>query len=552
MSAIGDVLRLPDCRRIEIGWLASLAGELASTIALLVYAHNEGGAALVAVYGVARTLPAVLVAPSVVGLTDRVAPDTVLRVVVGIRAVLLAIAAAVAWTGGPAFVVIGAAAAGSWLAGTYRPIQASVLPWLARTPAELTAANVVAALAENAGTLVGPILAGAALALFGVPAAIALAAAFVTLGLIALLRLEVPDRGTPDGEERAAPVVAVIAGAADLARIAPPAGLAMLAFSQTFVRGALTVLMVVLAIDVLLIGEAAVGWLTAAMGLGGLLGGVIAGAALSVNRLARGFVAGLVLWGLPLVVLALIPEPITAYLALFVVGIGNAVEDVAMFTLMPRAFRPRFVGRALGALELTAFAGIGLGSVAAPFLAEAFGVLGAIGGIGAALTGLTLLYALSFMRLDAELPVPGPEAGLLRRNPIFSPLPLATVELLATQLTPHRFAAGEVVMREGDPGDGFHLVAEGTASVSVGGEPRRTLGAGDGFGEIALLRDVPRTATVTATGPLVTYALPRDEFLAAIGGSRVAAATAAATADERLAADRRRGGSGRDAGRDGG
>jgi MFS family permease len=237
-------------------------------------------------------------------------------------------------------------------------------------------------------------------------------------------------------------------------------------------------------------------------------------------------------------VLAVVPSPLTAYVALAVAGIGNAVEDVSIFTLMPRAFRPRFVGRALGALELTAFAGIGLGSIAAPVLVESLGVRGALGALGGGLTALAVLYATRFMRLDADLPVPGPEAGLLRRSPIFAPLPLATVELLATQLSAHRFAAGEVVMAEGETGDRFHLITEGTAAVSVGGKARAPLGAGEGFGEIALLRNIPRTATVTAIEPLRTLSLARDEFLAALGSSRLSAEMAAATAEHRLEADR--------------
>lgn len=538
MGAIRDVLRVPDCRRIEGGSFASLAGELAGTIALLVYAYNEGGAALVAIYGVVRTLPAMAITPAVVSSTDRFGPDRVLRITVAARALALAAAAVGAFVGAPAFLVIGAGAMGSWLAGAYRPIQASVLPWLARTPGELTAANVVAALGENAATLLGPVLAGAALALFGVPAAIALSAVLIALGSAMLWRLAVPSRGGSRGDAESAPMGAIAAGAVDLARLAPPAGVTVLVFAQTFVRGALTVLIVVLALDVLLLGDAAVGWLTAAMGIGGLIGGAIAGAVLSVTNLARGFVAGLLLWGIPLTVLAAGPSPLTAYLALTAVGVGNAVEDVSLFTLMPRAFRPRFVGRALGALELTVFAGIGLGSIAAPVLADILGVRGALGALGGGLTALAALYAIRFVRLDADLPVPGPETALLHRNPIFAPLPLATVELLASELTPEQFDAGEVVMAEGEAGDRFHLIADGTAAVSVDGLVRATLGVGDGFGEIALLRDIPRTATVTAIGPLRTFSLSRDEFLVAVGSSPLATASAVATAEDRLAADR--------------
>ncbi|HYI66692.1 MAG TPA: cyclic nucleotide-binding domain-containing protein [Candidatus Limnocylindrales bacterium] len=539
MGAIRDVLRVPDCRRIEGGSFASLAGELAGTIALLVYAYSEGGAALVAIYGVVRTLPAMAITPAVVSSTDRFGPDRVLRITVAARALVLAAAAIGAFVGAPSFLVIGAGAMGSWLAGAYRPIQASVLPWLARTPGELTAANVVAALGENAATLLGPVLAGAALALFGVPAAIALSASLIALGSAMLWHLAVPSRGGASaGDSEPAPMGAMAAGAVDLARLAPPAGVTVLVFAQTFVRGALTVLIVVLALDVLLLGDAAVGWLTAAMGIGGLIGGAIAGAVLSVRNLARGFVAGLLLWGIPLTVLAAAPSTLTAYLALTVVGVGNALEDVSLFTLMPRAFRPRFVGRALGALELTVFAGIGLGSIAAPVLADTLGVRGALGALGGGLTALAALYAVRFVRLDADLPVPGPETVLLHRNPIFAPLSLATVELLASQLTAELFDAGEVVMAEGEAGDRFHLIADGNAAVSVEGVVRATLGVGDGFGEIALLRDIPRTATVTAVGPLRTFSLVRDEFLVAVGSSPLATASAAAAAEDRLAADR--------------
>ncbi|MCV0402356.1 MAG: cyclic nucleotide-binding domain-containing protein [Chloroflexi bacterium] len=537
MGPIRDVLRLPNCRRIEVGWLATLAGEMAGTIALLVYAHAEGGAALVAAYGVARTLPAMVVTPAVVGATDRIAPDRVLRLTVAARAFLLAAAAVTAFVEGPAVVVIGAAVVGSWFSGTYRPIQASVLPWLARTPAELTAANVVAALAENAGGLAGPVVAGVALALFGIPTAIAVAAAFVMIGLLSLVRLEVPDRGHAERGAGETPIAAVAAGAADLARLAPPAGVTILVFGQTFVRGALTVLTVVIAIDVLVMGEAAVGWLTAATGVGGLVGGVAAAGLLSADRLARGFIAGLLFWSLPLVALALVPHPVTAYAAMGVVGIGNALEDVSLFTLMPRAFRPRFVGRALGALELTVFAGIGLGSLAAPLLVDTLGALGALGLLGGGLAALAVLYSVRFARLDATLPKPGPNAPILRLDPIFSTLPMATVELLASRVSEHEFEPGAVVMRQGDPGDRYHVVTDGRATVTVDGEARNELSAGHGFGEIALIRDVPRTATVTATTPLRTISLPRDEFLAAIGSSRLASATAESTAEERLGAD---------------
>jgi CRP-like cAMP-binding protein len=120
---------------------------------------------------------------------------------------------------------------------------------------------------------------------------------------------------------------------------------------------------------------------------------------------------------------------------------------------------------------------------------------------------------------------------------MFAPLPLAVTELLAAALQPRQFPAGAVVLREGEPGDHFHLIADGSAAVTVRGAPRPPLHQGDCFGEIALLRDVPRTATVTAQQPLHTFTLDRAEFLTAILAYPASQAAADALAAQRLATD---------------
>jgi hypothetical protein len=289
---------------------------------------------------------------------------------------------------------------------------------------------------------------------------------------------DVPRRGAKGAGQVAADAAR---GLAELARVAPPAGLAILTFAQTFIRGALVVLIAVLAVKTLLLGQSAVGWLTAAIGAGGLVGGVVATRFVHVTRLGRAFVAGLLLWGLPLAWLALTPAAAVAYLALIVVGIGNAVEDVG-------------------------------------------------------LTLLTLAHARRFVRLDGAMPPPGREVELLRRLAMFASLPLALVELLGTELVPREFDAGTVAVREGEHGDLFYLVVAGTAAVSVQGTPRPALGPGDCFGEIALLRDIPRTATVVADSPLRTLALDRESFLVAVAANTGSRAAADALVTERLAA----------------
>jgi len=537
LGTVRDALQLPDMRRIELGYGLSITGELAGTVALVVYALSAGGAGLVAVYAASRTVAGMGVALVLTGITSRLRRDRLLRWSTGLRMILLAAAALLAASGQPSAAVIAAGAASSALAGTYRPLQAAVLPWLVRTPAELAASNAVTAVMENSGALAGPLLAGGLLAVAAPAAAIAAAAGVLAATSLSLLRLTVPD--TPDLPGRDAVQVArdVASGLAEFLRMAPPGGVAILAFAQTLLRGALVVLIAVLAVHVLALGGSAVGWLTAAFGVGGLIGGAVAAAAVRITRLGRSFIAGMLVWGLPLAFLALRPAAALAYLALAVVGIGNAVVDVSAFTLVTRLAGPRTAGRTLGALEFVALAGLATGSILTPVLLHLFGTRGTLALLGGGLAGLALAHAGRFRRLDQAMPPPDPEAGLLVTLPMFAPLPLAVTEMLAAETEPRHFPAGTVVIREGEPGDHFHLIIEGSATVSVHGAPRPSLHRGDCFGEIALLRDTPRTATVTAERPLHTVALGREQFLTAVTGNPASKTAADELAAQRLSAD---------------
>ncbi|HET8820069.1 MAG TPA: cyclic nucleotide-binding domain-containing protein [Thermoleophilaceae bacterium] len=536
MGTVRDALRLPDIRRIELGYGWSVAGELAGTVSLVVYAFGAGGAALVAAYAASRTLAGMVVALVLAGVINRFRRDRLLRWITAARAVLLAAAAAMAALHEPPGAVIALAAASSSLAGTYRPLQAAVLPWLVRTPAELTASNAVTAVMENFGALIGPLAAGVLLVVAAPSAATALAAGVLGVATASLARLTVPETPRLAGGAGHA-IRDVTGGVAEFTRLAPPGGVAILIFAQTFVRGALVVLIPVLAVQVLALGESAVGWLNAAFGAGGLIGGAVAAAAVRFTRLGRSFVTGLLLWGLPLLLLALVTTAVTAYLALVVAGIGNAVQDTGCYTLVTRLAGPRAAGRVLGAFEFVVLAGLATGSILTPLLLHVFGVRGALALLGGGLAGLALAHTVRFMRLDRAMPAPRPEVGLLRDLPMFAPLPMAVTELLAAEAEPRQFPAGTVVTREGEPGDHFYVIVDGSAAVTVHGVPGAPLARGDCFGEIALLRDVPRTATVTAEQQLHTLALGRAEFLTALAGSRASRAAADALATQRLAAD---------------
>ena len=512
-----DAFGQPGIRALGVAWFASLVATFSVTVATLVFAYAEGGAALVAYFGIASTAPGAVLSPVLMGQAARTGSDIVLRRTTALRTLLIVAAAAAAAAELAAPLVVTLVALAVALGSTFRPTQASLLPWLARTPQELTAANVAATVAENSAALSGPVLAGALLTWADSTATMGLAAAFMALATLALARLQAPPEaramtaGPAGGLLREA-----VSGLRALFTVAPPAGIVVVAFTQTFVRGAVMVLLIVLALDELALGESSVGWLNAAMGLGGLVGAAVGARVVRLTRLGRCLIAGILLWALGVLVLGLAPGFLLAFAAIAVFGVGNALEDASGFTLMPRAVGPRLAGQTLGAFELVVMVGVGTGALAAPALAGWLGVRDSLVLLGAALGVVTLGYLFAFARVDREVKQPPPGADLLRGLPIFSPLPIVVVEDLADSLEESHFEAGSPVVVEGSTGERYHLVTEGSASVDVQGVHRRTLGPGDGFGEIALLRDVPRTATVTADTDLTTLSLERKAFLTAV------------------------------------
>jgi MFS family permease len=533
-----DALRQPDIRRLEVAWVLSLTGTFGYTVALLAYAYAEGGSHLVAAYGVASTVPGALLTPVLMSLTDRIGAATMLRATTATRTTLVALAAAFAFADAPGPLVVALAAGAHSLSATFRPTQATSLPWLARTPAELTAATVTATMAENLAALVGPVLAGVVLAAWDAPTAIAVSAGCLLLATTSLLRLSVPDAARPQRTERRGGLVrGVLEGGTALARIGKPAGLVVIAFTQTFVRGALLVLMIVLALDTLALGEDSIGWLNAAIGLGGLAGALVAARVVHMTTLGRCLVVGVGGWGVGVVALSGVPTGVAAFGALVLVGVANAFQDASAFIMMPRLLGPEIAGRAMGAFELVVMAGMGSGALLAPALVDWLGVRGSLLCVGGGLFLTAAAYFAPFARIDREMPQPPPEAALLRTVSVFAPLPLMVIEQLALSAEPHSYTDGDVVTREGEPGDRFYVVTAGTAAVSVGGEARPPLGPGEGFGEIALLHDVPRTATVTASGPLQLLGLAQDRFLSALSGNQVSSEQAHALARQRLTAD---------------
>jgi MFS family permease len=536
-AAFGRVFANPDLRRLQLAAAGSVVGSWAYAVALAVYAYDVGGAAAVGLVALLRFLPSALASPFTSLLADRYPRVRVMLVADLIRAAAMMVAGAAITLDAPAAIVFAVAATSTITSTAFNPAKRAVLPTLARTPDELTAANVVTSTVDSVGLFVGPALGGLLLAatgpdvVFGVNALTFLWSAFL------VARIGADEQRVPARERSERPRLRteLVAGVRTL-REEPAARIVVLLISaQTFVFGALTVLVVVLALEVLDTGASGVGFLNSALGVGGLLGSLAAFALVGRPRLAGSFGLGIVLWGLPLVLVAAWPEPFAALLLFGVIGLANTLVDVSGFTLLQRTVADTVLARVFGVLEGLMTITVGLGAIAAPLLIGVLGDRPALIVTGALLPVLAALSWRALRRIDETAPAPGFELDLLRAVPMFAPLPVATLEHLAGSLDPVDIKAGSAVFRAGDRGDRFYLVADGEVEIALDARPPEAIGRGGWFGEIALLRDVPRTATVVARTDARLLALDRDEFVSAVTGHPESAEAADAVIGARLA-----------------
>ncbi|HTE64825.1 MAG TPA: MFS transporter, partial [Candidatus Binatia bacterium] len=375
-DALRRVLANRDIRRAELAWMLGWAAEWAWLVALLVFAYNAGGVVVVGVLGLARTLPAAILAPVLSTIADRLPRHRVLLGVHTGRAVLIGLAAAAVAFGWSEWVVYLVAPLDALLAVLHRPTHASMLPGLARSPEELVAANVASSTVENVGILAGPAVGGLLIAVatpawwFAVPGAGFVVAAIAVSGIQPAQAL----RRRP----RPSAIETLVGGVRVLVDF-PYAGLVVGLFAaQTLVRGLLSVLLVVASVELLGLGEEGVGYLNSAIGAGGLVGALSTMVLVGRSRLAGTFTLALVLWGTPIMLIGLVPNPLVAIASLAVVGIGNAVLDVSGFTMLQRGVPNAFRGRIFGALEALVMLMVGIGSVLAPVLITGLGIQGAL------------------------------------------------------------------------------------------------------------------------------------------------------------------------------
>jgi MFS family permease len=533
-ASLGEVLENRGIRRIEISWAAGTAADWALLVVLLVVAYDAGGAVAAGILGAVRVLPAIVVTPFSTPLVERFRGDRVLIWINLARSAGSVLIAIVVGSGAPveATYVLAAVVAGA--GSLVRPIQTALLPGLARTPRELVAANVASSTGEAVGTFVGPLLAGILVAATGsVTTTLLVAAAFAAAGVaVTGVHFEQPADARAGRTDRATRFQ--IGDVPRVLRRYPSVTLVVCGFvAQVFVRGLLITFIVVASIELLGLGDTGVGLLNAAIGIGGLIGALGALGLGSRSQLGRVFVVALACWGLPLVLIGAWPVAALALAALVVTGVSNAVLDVSGFTLVQRGVRNEDRVTIFGAMESLFGVALLAGSLLAPVLLAVLGIRAALVVAGLALPTLALLTWRPITGWAQRTTGIEEQIAILRRNPLFAPLPLTALDRLAETMRPASYSPGQVMMRLGEIGDRYVLIVDGDVEVEDERGRLGTCGPNEGVGEIALLRRVPRTATVTARTRVEAFEIDAATFLAAVAGP-AASAVAEELASARL------------------
>ncbi len=585
LAVFATVVRSPSLLRVQLAFLLFHVAEIATWITILVYAYDRGGATAAGLVAFAQLAPAVVFAPVASALGDHIPRVRMLALAYGTFAATATIVAALLLTDAEPLAVYAATVLCGLAITLARPAHAAVLPTIAGTPSELTAANVASGTVESIGVLVGSVGGGIVLAAVGAGGVFVAAAVALLVGTLAVVRMRpsvatrrrrielvhvegdaaasvpAPAAAHPAHADHAihSSELALAAGAGAAALPATPAGAppgvlteilagirVLRADSHTRVvvvalglsmmlAGTLDVLGVVLALDVLRSGEETVGLIAGALGAGGLLGAGFAISLVGRPRLVTPMlVAALVIW-LGIAVSGLVPVLLVALVGFLAGGVGKSVFDVAGRTMLQRVAPEETLARIFGVLEGVNMAMLALGTLAAPLLVQLLGSTVALIVAGAVVPVAALVLRPLLAGADRAGVVHEEELRLIRAIPMFSPLRVTALERLAQELDHMHVKAGAHVLREGDHGDRFYIIGSGRCEVWVKDRLVNTIGPGDGFGEIALINDVPRTATIRALEDLDLYVLDRAPFLEAVTGQSRSRAAAQELIDERLA-----------------
>src|ERR687890_1960905 len=484
-----------------------------------IFAGEASGVAAAAGIGVIQLIPAAIFAPFASVLGDRFRRERVLLAGYLLQTLSVGATAAALLAQAPVSAIYALATLVATSITLTRPAQGSLLPSLARTPQELTAANVAVGWIESLSMFGGPALTGVLLGVSGPGVVFAVMAGALLCSALMVARVQ--GQGAPTlahSDSVPGMLGELLGGFHALVGERQPRLVVCLMGAHFVVAGTIDVLFVVLSFQILDLGSAGVGFLNAAFGVGGIVGAGLTMLLVARRRLAPPMFGGAAAWGGALVAIGLFPNRIAAPALVGVAGVGRPLIDVAGRTLLQRVVPDRVLSRVFGVLEGLYMAGLALGLTSVPLLLALLGGRATFFVSGVFLPLLFLLASRRLAEIDAASIVPEAKLMLLRSLPLFAPLSAPVMERLASRLVPVEVLAGTAIVRQGDPGDRFYIVSDGEVAVSKDGRPVASLEQGDFFGEIALLRDVRRTATVTADTDVRLYALERDDFLEAVTG----------------------------------
>jgi predicted MFS family arabinose efflux permease len=526
-----------DLRRLQLAFAGSLVGNWAYSTAVAVWAYGVGGPKAVGVFAAVRLALMALATPFVSTFADKYPRKLVMMGSDLYCAVLVVAATICLYAGTPAFPIFALAALTSFGGSSFRAAQGAITPQLARTPDELTASNGTASTLESLAIFAGPAIGAGLLAVADVELVFLFNAASFLLSMLMVSGIRVGRGAGEAGEESgdgahetlheaAEETVHEVEGfwaetSAGFRTIGRDKDLFVtiaLGCAQTVVAGATTVFPLVMAVEILHTGAKGVGLLDSASGLAAIFGGIVAIARASRHKLGQDLTTGVLLWSLPLLVVTIWPSPVAAFVVMACLGFANPLVDVSVFTVIQRLTPDAVLGRVFGAFETCLIATMAVGAAITPLMLHWWGLRPTLAILGLAIGAVALLGLPRLRAMDRQLEAP---AGLplLAAIPMFGPLSPVTLDTLARNLVRVTAAAGDVVVHQGDESDRFYVIESGNVRVTAGdGHLLREEGAGDYFGEIGLLRDVPRTATITALDDVVLLALAREEFLEAVTG----------------------------------
>ncbi len=532
-TTFASAARNPTVLRVGVAYALFIGAQTGVWIALLVYAYQDhGGARAASVMALVQLVPGALLSPYLGSFADRWRCGRVLAGAYLALAGSMALVAALMALGAPRFWIFALAPLTNLAICVPRPAQAALMPSIVNSPEELAASNAGQGWLESAATLVAPIGVALLLATGGPALAVAglTVVAISATGLVVTIAGPAPfARGDDDGPTARA-------GSSLHAVVRDPLVLLLVVVlgSQYVLIGALDLIFVVLAFGVLGMGQGGPGYLTAAFGAGGLLAIAVTAGLVGRARLTPALLAGGLCAPIALLLLAAHQTEAAALILIMVVGVGRSVFDVTGRMLLQRAAPPELLASVFGLLEALLNTGLAIGVLLVPVLVWAGGATGALLGTAAIVLVVVLVAMPRLRAVDAAANVPLVEINLLRSIPLFAALPAPALESLGRSLQRMHAPAGSTIIRQGDPGDTYYAIARGELSVTRDGVQVITRFRNEGVGEIALIRDTPRTATVVAVTDAELYALDRAPFLLALTGHRGAHQSAEEVVQKRL------------------